>query len=166
MGKKGLGGTSMIAGRKAAVNALLGALSDDEAQDVRSLDLDQVAHRFLNLRGAEFKPSSVQVYRSRLQSAIGDLVRYRQDPIGFKPVGSAPKRNPSPRTEKSQNPDATPTVVVSTANEANAISEITFPIPIRTGVVVRLIGIPNDLTKKEAERISNVVLALAVIDSK
>lgn len=38
---------------------------------------------------------------------------------------------------------------------------VVFPIPIRPDVIVR-VHIPHDLTKKEAEQISRVVMALAV----
>jgi hypothetical protein len=166
-GRKGLGSTSMVAGRKAAVNALLGVLSDDEAKDVRSLDLDEVAQRFMNLRGTDFKPASIQVYRSRVQSAINDFVRYRQDPIGFKPSGGQVKRASTTRSEKIQNPDAPQAANnASFATSTNSIPEITFPVPIRPGIVVRLIGIPDDLSRKEAERISNVILALAQSDGE
>lgn len=36
-----------------------------------------------------------------------------------------------------------------------------IPIPIRDNLVVRVAGIPWDLTPKEAERISRIILALA-----
>jgi hypothetical protein len=42
-------------------------------------------------------------------------------------------------------------------------SEIVFPIPIRPDVVVKVVGLPSDLTKQEAARIGNVINALAIL---
>jgi hypothetical protein len=167
MANKGLGGSSMLAGRKTAVNAFTSVLDADELVDLRKLDLDVVATRLINRRGNEFKPESVRVYRSRVEAAIADLVRYRQDPIAFKPIGAAPpKRPPADKKEKASvsadvSQPASPKFI-----EPALTSEITFPVPIRPSVVVRLIGIPSDLTRKEAERISAVVLALASNEEK
>jgi hypothetical protein len=165
MGNKGLGGASMVAGRKTAVNALLGVLSDDEVKDVRELDLDEAAQRLLNLRGSEFKPESVRVYRSRVGSAVDDLVRYRRDPIAFKPAGTKKSSTRAERPARSEASTSGTTVSPALApTDPTTISEITFPVPIRPGVVVRLIGVPNDLSRKEAEKIGAVVLALASED--
>jgi hypothetical protein len=38
---------------------------------------------------------------------------------------------------------------------------IEFPIPIRKGVIVRVAGIPSDLSPEEATKIGNVILALS-----
>jgi hypothetical protein len=46
-----------------------------------------------------------------------------------------------------------------------AVETVDIPVPIRPGVVVRLTGIPNDLTSSEARKLANVVLALASIGS-
>lgn len=41
-----------------------------------------------------------------------------------------------------------------------------FPIEIRQGLVVRIVGMPLDMTKAEAEKISRVVLAHATATAK
>jgi hypothetical protein len=164
LANKGLAGPSMIAGRKTAANALLGVLSDDEVSDVRELDLDEVAQRLLNLRGTEFKPESVRVYKSRVGSAIEDFVRYRRDPIAFKPVGAkkvSARVDKSARSEPPVSGATSPPLSPASHLDPTKVSEITFPVPIRPGVVVRLIGVPNDLSRKEAEKIGAVALALA-----
>ena len=58
---------------KAAVNTLLSILDNSEIEDVTTLDLDEVANRFMNKRGTEVKPDSVKVYKSRVASAIADF---------------------------------------------------------------------------------------------
>lgn len=44
--------------------------------------------------------------------------------------------------------------------EYSKIPGITFPIPIRNNTIVKVAGIPNDLTPDEAKKIANVILAL------
>ena len=39
-----------------------------------------------------------------------------------------------------------------------------FPIPIRNGQIVRIAGLPHDLTETEAKRIAAVISALAIPD--
>ncbi|MEO0783547.1 MAG: hypothetical protein AAFZ46_17555, partial [Pseudomonadota bacterium] len=44
----------------------------------------------------------------------------------------------------------------------NDINTIDIPIPIRIGCIVYVNGLPTDLSKEEAEKIGNVVAAMAV----
>ena len=43
---------------------------------------------------------------------------------------------------------------------------LVIPVPIRPDVIVRLVDIPHDLTKAEAERIARIVIAMAVPDGE
>lgn len=158
LGNKGLMNAATVAARKAATNTFLGILPDEELNDLRSLDLNLVEKRFFNLKGTQFKPASVKVYKSRVSSALTDLKNYRADPASFKGSTTAPKNSPSVKIEKE-----TTSYQSSKANEKPVITapEYSFPVPIRPDVIVRIIGIPSDLTKKEATRIANIVLALA-----
>jgi len=161
---KGLMKGAAIASRKAAINAFLGILKPEEAQDLSNLELDQVAMRFANLKGSQFKPESMRVYKSRVSSALEEFKTYRKNPIAFKPNSSSTKIAGGAKNEK---------VGTKTKSEEKPAAEafeqpsngVVFPIPIRPNVVVQIVGIPNDITKKEATRISNVILALAQHDS-
>ena len=48
-----------------------------------------------------------------------------------------------------------------TGNPPREVSTVDIPIPVRPGMIVRLQGIPADLSGPEAQRIANVILALA-----
>lgn len=163
---KGLMTVGTVNGRKAAIRTLFGVLDEAELADVTSLNLDEVSMRFLNKRGAEFKPESVRVYKSRVAGAIEDFKKYRADPLNFK-VANAPK--PVTRIVKpaaSQSKEAAASVDQSPQQTTGVFlspSEIVFPIPIRPDVVVKVVGLPSDLTKMEAARIGNVINALAVL---
>jgi hypothetical protein len=157
---KGLMTASAIAGRKAAVNNILGILSAEEMKDVRNLDLDQVAARFANLKGSGFKPDSLRVYKSRVSTAIADFLAYRKDPMTFRPNKSGPRNSSAPKREKSEKPATTGATNLYHAGEAIA-EDVVFPIPLRPNLVIKLVGVPGDLTKREANKIANVVMALA-----
>lgn len=157
LGKKGLMKEATTSARKAAVNTLLGILSDEEASDLRNIDLDSVVVRFSNLKGNEFKPESLRVYKSRVSNALEDLINYKNNPLSFKPSVALP-RVPLSKPVKIISPGTNST---STPKSENRVNEVIFPIPIRPGLIVQISGVPEDLSKNEATRIANVILALA-----
>jgi len=156
---KGLVKEATIASRKAAVNAVLGILDDDETSDVRAIDLDAAMSRFANKREGDFSPDSLRVYKSRVLNAIEDFARYRENPAGFKPgVVMRQRSAPKPASSPVQ-PQQRAQISVDESVQPGAVS---FPIPIRPGTVVKLVGIPSDLTRREANKIANIVMALAM----
>ena len=157
LGNKGLMNKATVAARKAATNTFLGILKPDEAQDLRKIDFDEVAIRFSNLKGPQFKPESIKVYKSRVSSALEDLKRYRTNPISYKPSFVVHKIPPASKTEK----ESTKQPFAKNDQQIDEGQGLTFPVPIRPNVVIKITGIPSDLTKTEASKIANVVLALA-----
>lgn len=157
LGKKGLMKEATTSARKAAVNTLLGILSDEEAADLRNIDLDSVIVRFSNLKGSEFKPESLRVYKSRVANALEDLINYKKNPLSFKPSVALPRVSLSKPTKAV----STGTNNTPAPKSENRVNEVTFPIPIRPGLIVQISGVPEDLSKDEATRIANVILALA-----
>jgi hypothetical protein len=169
LASKGLMNSTTASARKAAVKTLFSVLDATETTDVTALKLDEVAVRFLNKRGGEFKPDSVKVYKSRVASAIEDFKKYRADPLNFKiaftPWTATRSEKPAPQakdasggTASSQPPPPPPIAAFVSP------SEMVFPIPIRPNVIVKIVGLPSDLTKNEAARIANVVHALAAVE--
>jgi hypothetical protein len=164
---KGLMNTATASARKAAVRTLFSALDPSETADVTTLNLNEVAMRFLNKRSGEFKPESVKVYKSRVASSIEDFKKYRADPLNFK-VAITPK--PAAKTEKSSGQTKEQVAGVQSPHPQQPMtafvspSEIVFPIPIRANVIVKILGLPSDLSKQEAARIANVIHALATVD--
>jgi hypothetical protein len=167
---KGLMNGVTASGRKAAVKTLFSVLDDNESGDVTALNLDEVAMRFLNKRGGEFKPDSVKVYKSRVASAIEDFKKYRADPLNFKvsltPKPSTKKTDKAPSHLMEKPAGAAPSVQSHhhPIEPFVSPSELVFPVPIRPNVIVKIVGLPSDLTKLEAARIANVIQALATVD--
>lgn len=164
--EKGIMAKNTVGGRRAAVNAVLGVLDPEEKGDVTAVDLDNAMTRFVNLQGKKYNTSSLNVYRSRTNAAINDFQTYLTDPLAFRPgnkvekktsgVGMKPKKTGSSASRSADHQIANP------ATAAPQASANVFPIPIRENVVVRIHGLPFDLTVPEAEKIANVVKAMAI----
>jgi hypothetical protein len=162
LGGKGLMNKSTVASRKAAANTLLSILDEDEARDLRNLDLDGLVQRFSNLKGKSFKPESLRVYKGRLANVLKDFKNYQSDPLSFRPnVASAKRTTHKAHEEASSTESANVDRTGRDKSVQETHSELVFPIPIRPDVIVSISGIPDDLTEKEAEKISKVVRALS-----
>jgi hypothetical protein len=162
-GEKGLMAKGTVTGRKVAVSNILGVLDPEEQGDVTVLDLDTVMTRFVNLQGKKYNTSSLNVYKSRANAALHDFKQYLSDPLSFKPnANKSEKPNGKTAKPKVQKPQSTTTEPASVSHVGQALSANVFPIQIRENLVIRIHGLPFDLTKLEAERIANVVKAMAM----
>ncbi len=172
--EKGLLKAETAKSRRTAVNKILEKITDEQRSDVRKVDLDLEAEHFANRQGAGYIPSSLLTYKSRAKTALADFVNWVDNPMGFRPLGSgngkaanktnggsAPKRvKPTAKAE----PPEVPAREATGATQAAPVEQpagLTFPVPIRAGLIVQLCGIPFDLTVGEAEKIAQVVKALA-----
>ena len=163
--EKGVMAKNTVAGRKAAVGKVLGVLEPEELSDVTSVDLDSAMIRFINLQGKSYNTSSLNVSKSRTNAAINDFERYLSDPLAFKPYspkldkkpGGAPKKKGHNKLLEPGNQTKVADQVSSPPQSVNV-----FPIQIRESLVVRIHGLPFDLTKAEADRIANVIKAMAM----
>lgn len=156
--------------RKVSALKILAVLDAAERQDLRALDRDLAFHRFQNRSGSTYTPSSLGVYRSRFNSALDDFLRYVGNPSGFRPNsmksqvttksdGPGPKKalkkNP-PNPNTLELPDGAPLPLPPPTDS------LMLPIPIRQGVVVKIFGIPHDLTAEEAKKIATIVTGYAL----
>jgi hypothetical protein len=164
LAEKGLMNAYTVSSRKAAVNTVLGALPDEDTADVRKLNMDEVERKFSNLQGTNFKPDSIRVYKSRVAGSIADFVQFRQNPAGFKPKIKQQRSASDLRDKKNKEKHVDIGASHKSQDDANDYSggTVSFPIPIRQGVIVKIVGVPPDLTRKEAQKIGNVIAALAI----
>ncbi|MEW8035819.1 MAG: hypothetical protein AB2564_00380 [Candidatus Thiodiazotropha sp.] len=165
---KGLIKKNTASSRKRAALKILAVLEDSEKQDLRNVDVEHAFERFSNLNGKEFKPASLQVFKSRLRSALTDFFAYVDNPAGFKPSGI---QRSSPRIRKRLKPSGAEETTVDTVSEQVEEAEerpsqhaphLIIPIPLRDGLTVKVHNIPADLSKLEAEKISAIVRAYAM----
>lgn len=167
VGAKGLLSPSTAESRKASVNKVLGILTEEEASDVSNIDLDEITKRFAKLHGQGYTADSLRTYKSRTKSSIDDFLRYVDNPMAFK-VGGV-KRNSRPKSPKefsgmgsalSEKFENQPSTNVSPPSAGSGI----VPIAIRPDLTVHVQGLPFDLTGREAKKIANVILAMAMTD--
>ncbi|NVK16912.1 MAG: hypothetical protein HWE35_22285 [Rhodobacteraceae bacterium] len=167
---KGLMPKPTVVARKGACSKMLSILDDSEKSDVREIDLDELTSRFINLNGTDYTPDSLKTYKSRVSKSIEDFIRYKLDPLGFKVKQPAAKKtNAKQSTETLQAqpttttslPPSPPTPDTQAAATTNQPSGLTLPIPIRQDLVIQVIGLPYDLKQVEAQKIANVILAMA-----
>jgi site-specific recombinase XerD len=170
LGQKGFIPLATANARKASVKQVLSVLSDSEADDVTQLDINDVMTKFGHLHGKKYSQGSVSTYKSRLQSSLDDFKRYLENPMGFRvmrpakdgngaKVKKAKLRKPLPSSTLDSEGSQAPVSNSSTPNELANI----LPIPLRSDLTIHIRGLPFDLTKAEAERIANVVIAMAVV---
>lgn len=159
---KGLLNKSTAGAKKIAVERVFGIADTAEADDVRTVDLPSLMNRFINVSGSGFKPESLASYQSRVKSAVEEFVSWKQNPMSFRPT----KRGSSKKSRSVQETSPPKSSMQSQAPTSASISvaapqTLSLPIPIRSNLTVQINGIPFDLTKAEASKIANVILAMA-----
>jgi hypothetical protein len=160
---KGLLAKGTAGARKAALGKVLGILPAEEAEDVTKIDLDDVMMRFSNLQGRDYTPGSMTTYKSRVKAALEDFEAYLSNPLGFRPSVNRRDRavaKAEKPTTKKQSHVETHDHVTKVATPAFDTTSI-LPIPLRADLIVRIQGLPFDMTAAEARKIANVVLAMA-----
>ncbi len=170
--EKGLMNRHTARTKKVAVSSIFEILDDNELSDIRNLDVNDVIQRFAHLEGEKFTPKSLKDYKSRLNSSVRDFIRYRDNPLAYS--AAKPKINKlkstnnkklkvPPNIKRKLGKNKTSSTESVTTNN-NTFESPIFPIPIRNGEIVRIAGLPHDLTEAEAKRITAVITALAISD--
>jgi len=154
----GLINPATLRARKLAAEQLLSELKSHERQDLRLVDVDELASRIHKLQDSTIRPESLEVYKTRFRDALADFFAWTEDPKSFAPRESEvrttremlrrePEDHKKAREELALNPPRNPLQI--------------FPVPIRPELVVYIQNVPLDMTPREAEKICAVVRALA-----
>jgi hypothetical protein len=169
LAQKGLMAPATARARKAAVNTVLSILDDQEAQDVTSINLDDVMSRFGHLQGKDYTPHSLRTYKSRVRSALDDFASYVKNPLGFRTNVQIRDRKPSPSNTPTNSTRSAPDSPVVDAPRpsvqavAGPMANSIVPIPIRADLTILIHGLPFDLTQAEAKKIASVIQAMAML---
>lgn len=169
LAKKGLMNKATARARKAAANTVLGILDEEEAGDVTNIDIDLLFARYANIAGSNYKPESLNVYKSRLRGALDDFRNYLDNPMTFRPSVQNAARKPSEKARASERSNlasspgkgGTDTATPQPVTVQPMASVSIVPIPIRADLVIQIQGLPFDLTIQEANKIANVIKAMA-----
>lgn len=160
-GNKGLMPAATAQALAVATRNVLGILSDAEKADLSQLDLDATVRRFTNKRAKDFNPSSLKEYGRRIRRAVDLFLSWREDQANFT-VKTRTTTGPRKR-DKELGTDGSMTRETSTEQAPDELAgTYRSAVPIRPGLVVTLVNIPNDLTRAEAERIAGFVRMLAL----
>lgn len=151
--------------RRHAAEQLLTQLDEDEAGDLRTLDVDELCGRFHKLQGSTIRPESLRLYNARLKAALNDYFSWIEDPDGFVPTGGEARqlrRRADGPGDKSSEQQALEAIKLSMPQQPAEL----IPIPIRPDRVVYVHNLPLDLTPAEADKVARVVRALASEDDE
>jgi len=167
-GEKGYLPSNTAVARKIVVTKVFSDLSPEDEADVIKLDLDSAMARFENRNRGKYGADSLRTYHSRLRNSIRDFSRYVQNPLAYQPKRSGvavPKAKPkaAPVTARGLAPKDE-YVPLPQANSV-AFGSVILPIPLRSDLIVQVAGLPFDLTKSEAQKIANIILAHAHPDA-
>lgn len=149
--------------RKTACKEVLSAVEGDswETVDVADLDVEDVLRRFETLRAMKFSTGSLNTYKGRFKKSLSMFNDFRGSPSGWRPDVKPRNRtaSASARPADSRAPTSQPEVTPHPPSSSTSV--ITYPFPLREGVLVSL-QLPADLTKREAKRLSAFLDSVAV----
>jgi len=166
-GKKGMMPAATSRALAVATRNVFGVLDTEEQENIGSLRLDDVIQRFNNKRAKDFNSGSLKEYARRVQRAVELFEQWKENPANF----SVKTRTPGVRrkpTKASSNDslvqEASAYTGSATQAQAPHSRQGTYQssFPVGAGRVVTVSNIPEDLTKIEAEKLSQFVKMLAV----
>jgi hypothetical protein len=161
-------GQAMRTAVKEVLSATQGA-DGWESVDLTTLDADDVLRRFETLRAMKFTPGSLITYKGRFSRALAMFNEYRASPASWRPSVKQRARARSNGSPSAPSPSAVspaagpePGAASSQAPHSGPRSAIiTYPFPLREGVLAS-IELPDDLTRREARRLSAFIESLAI----
>jgi len=166
---KGLLKRNTAQSRKIATNKVLAVLDEDEKTDLRRINVDHTFDLFQNKQGTDYTPASLRVYQSRVRTALSDFINYVDKPANFRP-SSVQRSNSKIKRENNNNDNVKrESQKLEKRSEINqrqndyASREITVPVPLREGIMVKISNLPPDLTPTEADKLAAIIKAYAVI---
>ena len=160
---KNLLNSSTASARKAAVVKILGAVDAEEKLDLRTIDKEQLFHRFANKFGKDFTPESLVTYKSRYNLALNHFLEYKQNPATFKIGGSkkvAKDNSTGKKTgTKKSIPNPSGQNIPPPLNPE--LKSYVLQIPISDGRLIEIRNLPMDLTDLDAKKIAAIITAHA-----
>lgn len=162
LGDKGYLPANTATARKIVATKVLADLSDEEAADVTKLDLDMTMSRFENRNRGKYGADSLRTYRSRLRNSIRDFNRYADDPLAYQPhksSGSPVRLKPKPIKPSNAVVSGKSMDAPTPSAQRPDVDDNVLPIALREDLIVRILGLPFDLSPAEGKKISNIVLA-------
>ena len=159
--RSGILNPAVARSRKTAAQMLLKHVSSEESLNLRQLDVDLLCSRIHKLEDSSIRYEALNLYNSRLKSALSDYFNWLDDPSNFVSTSNtisinAKLINKRETTEQK----ALEEITLTTTNKQEGI----IPIPLRKDLTVFIKDLPLDLTTAEANKIVRVIKAFALGD--
>ena len=157
-----------VANWRGAAKNVLDIEEQWEALDLHTLDLDAFLLRFENLRRTRYKVDSLNAYKGRFRKGVEAYRAWLANPGGSewkaiaaaRPTGSPTAARASKTSGKGSGSHARPNPPANAPVTPSAAGVIDYTVPLRPGVYARL-GLPENLTTKDAARLTAFVQSLA-----
>jgi hypothetical protein len=142
--------------RKTAAEQLLSYVTAEERLNLKLLDVDELCSRIHKLEDSSIRVEALNLYNSRLKSALSDYFDWIENPEEF--VSNSGSSKNSSKSHKLKN-TAEEKALEEITLRVNSMQEDIIPIPLREDLVVFIKDLPLDLTKKEADKIIRIIKA-------
>jgi hypothetical protein len=153
--RSGILNPAVARSRKIAAVHLLDHIESEERLNLRLLDVDHLCSKIHKLEDSSIRVEALDLYNSRLKSALEDYFNYLDDPENF--VSTAIKQ-PNTKIQKRKDCQEQKALEDITLLQTDKQEEI-IPIKIRQDLTVFIKDLPMDLSKSEAKKITRVVMA-------
>ena len=156
--RSGILNPAVARSRKTAAQMLLKHISSEERLNLRQLDVDLLCSRIHKLEDSSIRYEALNLYNSRLKSALSDYFNWLENPENFVSTSNTASVNVK-LTNKRQSKEqkALEEITLTSKNKQEGI----IPIPLREDLTVFIKDLPLDLTHKEANKIVRVIKAFA-----
>ncbi len=179
VGEKGLVNKATARNWRVAVANLFVDLTPDEEADVRKINVDIAARRFINRQPGAVTPESLTTYRQRATLAVRHFVSYASNPAGYKPTGMKAKTNGTNGKSNGNDKSSRKPVVAQTSaasqtsnpgtmvasdpakDGASVSTNLPVSFPLRGGDFMVQMVIPRDLTAAEAKKMGKMLIVMA-----
>jgi hypothetical protein len=155
-GMEGLINPASARSRRNAAEQLGSELTAAERDDLRKVDVDELASRFHKLEESSIRSEALDLYAQRLKMALTDFFAWMEDSARFKSIGGerhrAIRRGPAAISREQE--AAEQIALEATENPSSIV-----PIPLRDQLVVYVANLPLNLSAEEADKISRVIQA-------
>ncbi len=141
--------------RNIAAEHLLNFVTPEERMDLQLLDVDDLCSRIFKLEDSSIRVEALELYNSRLKSALNDYFQWVKDPQNFVSLSGT---KPTIQTKASINKHETKALEEITLSNSNSESGI-LPIQLRKDLTVFIKDLPLDLTAKEAKKMVDIINA-------
>lgn len=161
--EKGWLNKNTAAGYRAACQRVLEVEKDWEELDVSQVEVDSIIQRFVNLKGGDYSPGSLETYKSRFRTALETYLDWANDPSVWRPPTTLRRKRGERQSQPQQSTETGNSVAPRHRPSPPPPRDgmITYPFPLRDDTDVQLI-LPRDLKPDEAKRLIAFVNALAV----